>query len=255
VSGPATTLVAQIVSYADVWVAPATPDIAVYADGSVYTPGWRTPGAERARYVVRRLTPEGLAAVRAEFDRTVGPGGDVGTAPEAGLGSGVAVYTVSTRRDGDLVTATTTSDRQGPAAEALRAFVDRWQDPRTAMPSLTWVLPQPVPYEAATFAVYFWISDECCRDPALPDAITAIEPVLGPVLRFGRARPGDPAARCGHVDAAGQRALMALLAVNGEPRAGALDRVDVDVNLGRGVSTMAVVPLLPGTDGCSDDAG
>ena len=67
--------------------------------------------------------------------------------------------------------------------------------------------------------------------------------------------PGDPTGRCGHIDAIAQRALVALLRANGQQLGGALDRVDVSFNLGSAASSMAVIPMLPGTDGCSDDAG
>ena len=85
---PATTLVARVVSYSDVWVVPVTPDIAVYADGSVYTPGWRTPGTEHARYAVRRLTPMASRRSRTSSTGSSVPGASSAPARRQASGAG-----------------------------------------------------------------------------------------------------------------------------------------------------------------------
>jgi hypothetical protein len=253
---PGAVLVAQAVSYPDVFAAPIPPDIAVYADGSVYTPGERTRGAGRARYVVRRLTPAGLKALHSEFDRVVGAGGEIGTERDTGAAAGIATYTVSSLRDGAMSTARTTSTREGPDAVALQAFAERWQEPGWPVPGITWEQPAPVPYEADRFALWIWVRDECCRDARLADAALAVVPVVGPVAQFGQApNPRDPMTRCGTIDTAARRVLAAALAANGMEIGGADERTEIQFNLGDGVSEMAIVPLLPGTDGCTDLAG
>ena len=56
-------LVLRVASYPDVYAAPVPPDLSVYSDGTVLTPGWRSPGFEAARFVVHTLAA-GTAASR-----------------------------------------------------------------------------------------------------------------------------------------------------------------------------------------------
>ncbi len=83
-------LVLRVASYPDTYAAPVPPDLSAYSDGTVLTPGWRSPGFEGARFVVRHLNQAGLAQAMKAFSAAVpraGVLGEIFPAPD-GMGGG-----------------------------------------------------------------------------------------------------------------------------------------------------------------------
>lgn len=245
-------LVARLVVLPDVWVSPVVADLSVYDDGTVLTPGWRSTGFEGTRFTVRRLTPAGLAAVRAAFDGAVVRVGQVGTVQPAteGQGRGFSTYQVTARRGSELVTAWTTNASAGTGVASLIAFGDRWLAPEAALPAGAWAAATPVPYVPAYWSASVDVSAGCCAEPGRPsDAV--VVPALGPLDAFGALVVADPPfARCAVIDWRTRGALGAALATAGIDLGDGLDRSDVTLNHGDGMTTLTVVPMLPEANAC-----
>ncbi|MEI7743238.1 MAG: hypothetical protein WCK58_05735 [Chloroflexota bacterium] len=248
-------VVARVVSFPDVFAAPVPPDITVYADGRVMTPGWRTPGFETVRFIVRRLTADGLAQVLAAFGAAVPAGGEIG-ARDPGQGAGYATYEVSVLRDGALMTATTTNASKGAGVRNLVAFAESWWTPQDRVATAGWAVQVPVPYRADRWTMWAWLEPDCCSEPGAPDAARVVEPVTGLLARFGRVpNPANPTGRCAVIKAVTRSALATALTAAGRPIGDGLDRADVTLNLGRGSVSLTLVPLLPEIADCATEVG
>lgn len=240
-------LIARVVEFPDVYVEPISPRVSIYADGTVVSPGW-ADGFEDVRYVVRRLTPSGLAAVRAEFDAAVVREGTIGAIVPGSPGAegGYATYRVSVRRDGALVTATTTNASSGPGVAELLAFAERWLEPVRIVLAADGISREPALYQPAVW----WLQLAPCPDctPVDPRGdVSAIAPVIGPLATFGESiRDGI---RCGTLDAPTAAALRAALGI-ADGATGTLDRFDRELSDGAGSLELTAVPALPDEVDC-----
>lgn len=251
-------LVARVVTYPDVYAAPIPPDLSVYSDGTVLTPGWRSPGFEGSRFVVRRLTDLGLAEVAEAFSTAVPRGGDLGAIPPAspGMDSGYTTYVVTVRRGGELVTARTANASVGSGVKELVAFAERWTDVGNVPDAGAWADATPVAYVPDRWSAYLFLSADCCSDPGRPDA-SLVQPVLGPPDVFGRVIQAEsPIIRCGVLDASARETLAGILSRAGTDIGDGQDRAEATLNFGTGIVDLMVVPLLPDDrEGCSLEIG
>jgi hypothetical protein len=251
-------LLLRVTTYPDVYAAPIPPDLSVYSDGSVLTPGWRLPGFEGTRFVVRRLSSAGLARIREAFSAAVPRAGVLGTIPPATVGtaSGYATYLVSVRRGGELVTARTTNASAGTGVKDLVAMAERWTDPGSLLGPDAWADATPLAYVPERWSAYVTASPDCCSEPGRPDA-SLLEPVLGPPEAFGEIIAAEgPVIRCGVLDASTRETLAGVLGLSSVEIGDGSDRSDATLNLGTGNLSLTVVPLLPDDrDGCSLEVG
>ena len=251
-------LVLRVASYPDVYAAPVPPDLSVYSDGTVLTPGWRSPGFEGAQFVVRHLTQVGLAQVTKAFSAAVPrPGvlGEILPAPD-GMGGGFSTYVVAVRRAGQLVTARTTNASVGPGAEKLVTVAERWIDVASVLGPDAWADATPVAYLAGRWSTFVSIDPDCCAEPGRPDA-SLLQPVLGPLDTFGMVvQAGSPIRRCGVLGASAREALADVLRRAGVDIGDGGDRTDLMLNFGTGMVDLTVVPNLPDDRaGCSLEIG
>jgi hypothetical protein len=247
-----------VASYPDVYAAPVPPDLSVYSDGTVLTPGWRSPGFEGARFVVRRLNHAGLAEITKAFSAAVpraGVLGEILPAPD-GMGGGYSTYVVTVRRAGGLMTTRTTNASVGPGATELVTFAERWIDVASVLGHDAWADTTPVAYLADRWSAYVFTRPDCCSESGRPDA-SLLQPVLGPLDTFGRVvQAGSPITRCGVLDASAREALAGVLRRAGVDIGDGGDRTDLMLNVGTGMVDMFVVPNLPDDRaGCSLEIG
>lgn len=251
-------LVLRLVTYPDVYAAPIPPDLSVFADGTVLTPGWRSPGFEGARFVVRHLSQTGLAQVTKAFSSAVPHAGVIGAIPPAspGMGGGYSTCIVSVRRAGQLVTARTTSASVGPGAKELATFAERWTDVASVLDPDAWLDGSPVAYIPDRWSAYVSLSPDCCSGPGRPD-VSLLVPILGPPDHFGKVvHAGSPIIRCGVLDVSARDTLAGVLRRDGVEIGDGRDRTDFTLNLGTGMASLTAVPNLPrDRAGCSLESG
>jgi hypothetical protein len=247
-----------VVSYPDVYAAPVPPDLSVYSDGTVLTPGWRSPGFEAARFVVRHLNDAGLAQATKAFSAAVpraGVLGEILPAPE-GMGSGYTTYVVSVRRAGGLLTTRTTNASVGPGVKELVTLAERWRDAGSVLGRDAWADATPVAYLADRWSAFVHVDPDCCSEPGRPDA-SLLQPVLGPPDRFGKVvQAASPIIRCGVLDASTRETLAGAVRRAGVDIGEGSDRTDFTLNFGAGMVSLTVVPNLPDDrSGCSLEIG
>ena len=251
-------LVLRLVTYPDVYAAPIPPDLSVYSDGTVLTQGWRSPGFEGVRFVVRHLNHAGLAQVAKAFSLAVPREGVLGAIPSAGpgTGGGYSTYVVSGRRAGQLVTARTTNASVGPGARELVTFAERWRDVASVLARDEWLDGTPVAYVPERWSAFVSASPDCCSEPGRPDA-SLLVPILGPPDLFGTVvQAASPSIRCGVLDASTRDAFAGILRRTGVDIGNGRDRTDFTLNLGTGMVSLIVVPNLPDDrSGCSLEIG
>ena len=251
-------LVLRIASYPDVYAAPVPPDISVYSDGTVLTPGWRSPGFESARFVVRRLNRTGLSQASKAFSAAVpraGVLGEILPAPD-GMGGGFSTYVVTVRRPAGLLTTRTTNASIGPGVKDLVSFAEHWFDIASVLGPDAWADATPVAYVAGRWSAYVYIQSDCCSEPGRPDA-SLLQPVLGPLSAFGRVvQAGSPILRCGVLDVSARETLAGVLGRAGAEIGDGRTRTDFTLNLGAGSVDLILVPNLPDDQsGCSLEIG
>ncbi|HEY5628034.1 MAG TPA: hypothetical protein VIR16_00855 [Candidatus Limnocylindrales bacterium] len=242
-------LVARIVAYPDVYVAPVPADLSVYSDGSVVSAGWRTGTPDTVLYSVRTLSPSGLRAVRSAFEAAVPHAGQIGSEPQGG--AGYTTYVVTVRRAAGVGVAWTTSSSGGAAARALVAFAERWAQPERQLPGSAWTRTEALPFSSGQWALVLDVSRDRRPEPSAPPDGPIVR-LLGPLESFGDPVPGMPSTtRCGTLDWESWPALAAALAAAGVrvDRYGSLWATMSHDSVGE--TQLQLVPLLPDTlDAC-----
>lgn len=241
-------LVARIVAYPDVYVAPVPADLSVYSDGSVVSAGWRTGTPDTVLYSVRTLSPSGLRAVRSAFEAAVPHAGQVGSGPQAG--AGYTTYVVTVRRAAGLAVAWTTNSSGGAAARALVAFAERWAQPERQLQGSAWARAEALPFSSGQWALVLDVSRDTRPEPSAPPDAPIVR-LLGPLESFGDPVPGTPTTRCGTLDWESWPALAAALATAGVTvdRYGSLWATMSHNSMGE--TQLRLIPLLPDTlDAC-----
>jgi hypothetical protein len=89
------TLVARIFMYPDVTAGRVPPMLSVYADGRVLSPSRNADGGFALPFVVRRLTPAGLAELRSTLEGSGFFAGDIEIPPTTEVNSGFTTYVVT----------------------------------------------------------------------------------------------------------------------------------------------------------------
>ncbi len=234
------------------------PMVSVYADGRVISPGWTVAGYETAPFVVRRLTPSGLATLVAALDAGVPPGGVDYPRPQ-GYAAGYGTSVVTVRRGDELVTARATNASTQDAARDLVALAEHWRDPVAALPADAWVggSGAVVPYEPRRWYLSIWIPAGGTAVPGAPDA-SIIRPMIGDAAAFGETvgAGDDGVLRCGVITDRTNGLIVTMLVAPawtpGRSRASTAPRL----NLAERPAVVASSPLLP-DDGraCPADVG
>jgi hypothetical protein len=224
----------------------------------VLTAGWRSPGFEGARFVVRRLNHAGLLQATKALSAAVlraGVLGEILPAPD-GTGGGYSTYIVAVRRAGQLVKARTTNASVGPGAKELVTFAERWIDVASVLGPDAWADATPVAYVADRWSAYVSTSPDCCSESGRPDA-SLLQPVLGPLDTFGRVvQAASPIIRCGALDASMRETLGGVLRRAGVDIGEGSDRTDFTLNFGAGMVSLILIPSLPDDRvGCSLEIG
>jgi len=252
------TLVARITIYPDVPGGPGPPMVSVYADGRVLSPGWTIPGDETVPFVVRRLTPSGLATLVAALDAAVPPAG-VDYPRPPGYPAGYGTYAVTVRRGDELVTAQATNASTQDAAREIVALAEHWRDPVAALPADAWVggPATVVPYEPRRWYLSIWIPAGGTAVPGTPDA-SIIRPLIGDAAAFGETVGTRETGilRCGVISDGTNGLIVAMLRRAGVDTGTEEGAYRADLNLGKGSAVVASTPLLP-DDGpaCPADIG
>lgn len=251
-------LVLRVASYPDVYAAPVPPDLSVYSDGTVLTPGWRSPGIEGARFVVRHLNHAGLAQATKAFSAAVPRAGILGEIlPSSdGMGGGYSTYVVTVRRAGQLLTTRTTNASVGAGVKELVTFAERWIDVASVLGPDAWADATPVAYVAGRWSAFVYVDPDCCSEPGRPDA-SLLQPVLGPPDTFGKVvQAASPKIRCRVLDASTREMLAVAMRRAGVDIGEGRDRTDFTLNFGAGMVSLIVVPNLPDDQsGCSLEIG
>lgn len=242
------TLVARIFAYPDVTAGRVPPMLSVYADGRVLSPSWNADGSFQLPFVVRRLTPAGLAALRAKLEGSGFFGGDVEIPPVQVVNSGFTTYVVSLRRDDELVTARTTNFAMSDRGRALVDLAERWMQPERELPEEAW-LPGQARYEGSRWYVWLRLVPGVTPETTVDSA--PLEAAIGDLATFGAVQrlPGDGSIeRCGSVPAD----VVARVAAGLEAQdmdLGPPDRDQLMVDLrwsgGRGTVALGAYEMLP----------
>ena len=210
------TLVARIFAYPDVTAGRVPPMLSVYADGRVLSPSWNADGGFELPFVVRRLTPAGLADLRASLQAAGFFGGDVEIPPAQVTNSGFTTYVVSLRRDDELVTARTTNLAMSDRGRALVDLAERWMHPERELPA-DGVAARPGALRGRTV-----VRVRCASSPASTPETTVdsgpLEAIIGDPATFGRPlrlTEDGSIDRCGSVEAAVAGRIIAALDARG----------------------------------------
>jgi hypothetical protein len=242
------TLVARIFAYPDVTAGRVPPMLSVYADGRVLSPSWNADGGFELPFVVRRLTPAGLADLRASLEAAGFFGGDVEIPPVQVTNSGFTTYVVSLRRDDELVTARTTNFAMSDRGRALVDLAERWMQPERELPEEAW-LPGQARYEGSRWYVWLRLVPGVTPETTVDSA--PLEAAIGDLATFGAVQrlPGDGSIeRCGSVEARVVGRFIAALDARGadlgEAWRGQL-MVDLRGTGGRGTVALGAFEMLP----------
>jgi hypothetical protein len=208
------TLVARIFMYPDVTAGRVPPRLSVYADGRVLSPSWNADGGFALPFVVRRLTPAGLAELRSRLEGSGFFAGDIEIPPTTEVNSGFGTYVVSLRRGDRLVTARTTNFAMSTKGRALVDLAERWVRPERELPADAW-LPGEAAYEAARWYVALSLNPAGVSSADVDS--TALESVIGNLASFGRLVRSSEAGtdRCASVDADVVARIVAAYAAQG----------------------------------------
>ena len=209
------TLVARIFMYPDVTAGRVPPMLSVYADGRVLSPSWNADGGFALPFVLRRLTPAGLAELRSTLEGSGFFAGDIEIPPTTEVNSGFTTYVVSLRRGDRLLTARTTNFAMSTKGRALVDLAERWVRPERELPADAW-LPGEAAYEAARW--YVALSLNPAGESSTDVDSTALELVIGNLASFGRlvrSSEGATTDRCASVDADVVARIVAAYAAQG----------------------------------------
>jgi len=208
------TLVARIFVYPDVTAGRVSPMLSVYADGRVLSPSWNADGGFALPFVLRRLTPAGLAELRSSLEGSGFFAGDIEIPPTAEVNSGFTTYVVSLRLGDRLVIARTTNFAMSTKGRALVDLAERWVHPERELPADAW-LPGGAAYEAARW--YVALSLNPAGVSSADTDSTALESVIGNLASFGRLVRSSEAGtdRCASVDADVVARIVAAYAARG----------------------------------------
>jgi len=241
------TLIARIFAYPDVTAGRVPPMLSVYADGRVLSPAWNADGSFQLPFVVRRLTPAGLAALRARLEGSGFFGGDVEIPPVQVVNSGFTTYVVSLRRDDELVTARTTNFAMSERGAALVDLAERWMRPDRELPADAW-LPDEGHYVGERWYLWLRLTPGVAPETTVDSA--PLEALLGDLATFGAARISEIGSleRCAAAPAEIVARLAAALEAGGVDL-GPPDRNQVLVDLrwsgGRGTVALGAFEMLP----------
>jgi len=195
------TLVARVFMYPDVTAGRVAPMLSVYADGHVLSPSWNANGSFALPFVLRRLTPAGLAELRSRLEGSGFFAGDIEIPPTTEVNSGFTTYVVSLRRGDRLLTARTTNFAMSTKGRALVELAEQWVRPERELPADAW-LPGEAAYEAARW--YVALSLNPAGVSSADADSTALESIIGDLASFGRlmrSSEGATTDRCASVDA------------------------------------------------------
>jgi hypothetical protein len=208
------TLVARIFMYPDVTAGRVPPMLSVYADGRVLSPSWNADGGFALPFVLRRLTPAGLAELRSSLEGSGFFAGDIEIPPTTEVNSGFTTYVVSLRLGDRLVTARTTNFAMSTEGRALVDLAERWVHPERELPADAW-MSGPVAYEAVRW--YVALSLNPAGESSADVDSTALESVIGNLASFGRLVRSSEAGtdRCASVDADVVARIVAAYAARG----------------------------------------
>jgi len=232
--------------------------VSVYADGRVLSPGWTIPGHETVPFVVRRLTPSGLATLVAALDAGVPPAG-VDYPRPPGYAAGYGTYEVTVRRGDELVTARATNASTQDAAREIVALAEHWRDPAAALPADAWVggPATVVPYEPRRWYLSIWIPAGGTAVPGTPDA-SIIRPMIGDAAAFGETVGirETGVLRCGVIADRTNELIVTMLRRAGVDTGTVEGEYRAELNLGKTSAVVSSTPLLP-DDGpaCPADTG
>jgi hypothetical protein len=242
------TLVARIFAYPDVTVGRVPPMLSVYADGRVLSPSGTADGGFAPPLVVRRLTPAGLAELRAGLEAGGFFAGSIEVPPTQVTNSGFTTYVISLRREDRLVTARTTNFAMSDRGRALVDLAERWMHPERELPGEAW-LPGQARYEGSRWYVALrlipGVAPQTNADSAPLEAAIGDLPTFGAVQRL----PGDGSIeRCGSVPADVVARVAAALAAQ-DMDLGPPDRDQLIVDLrwsgDRGTVALGAYEMLP----------
>jgi hypothetical protein len=207
------TLVARIFMVPDVTAGRVPPMLSVYADGRVLSPSWNADGGFAYPFVLRRLTPAGLAELRSSLQGS-GFAGDIEIPPTTEVNSGFTTFVVSLRQGDRLVTARTTNFAMSTKGRALVDLAERWVRPERELPADAW-LPGEAAYEAARWYVALSLNPAGVSSADVDS--TALESVIGNLASFGRLVRSSEAGtdRCASVDADVVARIVAAYAARG----------------------------------------
>jgi len=208
------TLVARIFMYPDVTAGRVPPMLSVYADGRVLSPSWNADGGFALPFVVRRLTPAGLAELRSRLEGSGFFAGDIEIPPTTEVNSGFGTFVIALRRGDRLVTARTTNFAMSTKGRALVDLAERWVRPERELPADAW-LPGEAAYEAARWYVALSLNPAGVSSADVDS--TALESVIGNLASFGRLVRSSEAGmdRCASVDADVVARIVAAYAARG----------------------------------------
>jgi hypothetical protein len=238
-------LVARIFVYPDVTAGRIPPILSVYADGRVLSPTWRANGV--MDFIVRRLTPAGLSALRTALLGSGFFAGDIEIPPTDKISSGYSTYVVSLRVGERLVTARTTNFAMSPRGRALVDLAERWTHPEHELGVEAWLSGQSV-YQASRWYLALRLLPDFPSTQAADSA--ALEAAIGDLSTFGdlvQSLDDGSAVRCGTVDAVvGGQIVAGLVTAGLYPEAGGAEyRADLRWVGGQGNVTLGLYALLP----------
>jgi hypothetical protein len=241
------TLVARILTYPDVTAGRVPPMLSVYADGRVISPTWTADGSFAFPLIVRRLTPAGLAELRAALEASGFFAEDVEIPPVRLADSGFTAYVVTLRRGDRLVTARTTNVGMSERGAALVDLAERWTRPERELPAGAW-LPDEERYVGDSWYLWLRLTPGVAPESAADSA--PLEALIGDLATFGAGRIAEIGSveRCAAVPAATVARLAAALEAGGMDL-GPPDRNQVLVDLGwssgRGMVALGAFEMLP----------
>jgi hypothetical protein len=201
--------------YPDVTAGRVPPMLSVYADGRVLSPSWNGDGGFARPFVLRRLTPAGLAELRSTLEGSGFFAGDIEIPPTTEVNSGFTTFVVALRQGDRLVTARTTNFAMSTKGRALVDLAERWVRPERELPADAW-LPGEAAYEAARW--YVALSLNPAGESSADVDSTALESVIGNLASFGRlvrSSEGATTDRCASVDADVVARIVAAYAARG----------------------------------------
>ncbi len=268
-AGSADELVLRLKVAADTFYGPnVMPEFVLLADGTVV---WLPVPAsdEPSTLVMRRLTADGLAALRAhifasgllEDDATfeLEPRPDAGEPP----GHGVEVYTftVDDGRDEPVVVTSaqwlgdeeeSTYDEPAPEREAHDALARELRDPESVLSADAWAGPAAA-YEADDYLLVLRPIPDMPSSGA-PDESEIQWPFDGPLEEFGKESGEVFVARCGSITAEEATPIVEAIAASGSPAGMTMvTTTSLGWAEGNGVVDTFLIPRMPdGYAECED---